>query len=723
MAAAIPAAGDEFVGPFASWTDVRTRYGAAGDGVTDDTAALQRALSELGAGGRSPVLYLPAGTYRITAPLVLANRLNVSVVGADPTTTSVVWDGPAGGTMLVVDGVAYSRIVRLTFDGRARAAIAVDQSWNGKAGPFDTGNEYGDDRFVDAGIGIRGGFQGHGFAETTVVRSAFVRNTVAGISLGNFNALDLWVWYSLFDRCAIGVTNGSGAGNFRIYNSVFRQSSVADLFMQNTGAFSARGNYSSGSRAFFLSQGNTNNPATIHLQRNTIVDPLESTVIRMGNQGPAVLTDNVVRSRPAAAAPVVQWASFLGSDVASIGNTFSVASAVQSSGRLLSIDDRTVDAATLAPTEPTLPPPWPNLRRRVFDVAPGADAAAIQQAIDRAAAAPDARPVVHLPAGIYDVARTIVVPAGDVQIAGDGFATVLRWTGAGTGPVVRIDGPSQAALRELRVDGGGRADGVVLAGMDRPGARIYMQGVQLRGGGVASLHVDGVDHAYLQLEDFGQAAAPEGRAVVVTGGPERRAGRATDGGVSIFSGASSRSRLSLDISDGGKVLVRDVWYESAESPGYARIHGRATFTADGLRVASPPGQATPAFDIQGLDGDVAIIATHFDDRIGVSGDGRAARVLALGVFCQQAFARCYENSSSPPARAAIAMARGLSRLPFTRSAAVEAGDPPPADFVREMLRHARAEMPAPLAALPPGIPDVRLFRVWIDGGRTNVVVR
>ena len=61
----IPAIGDEFVGPFPSWTNVKTVYGAKGDGVTDDTAALQAALTNVGLNGHSSVVYLPAGTYKV----------------------------------------------------------------------------------------------------------------------------------------------------------------------------------------------------------------------------------------------------------------------------------------------------------------------------------------------------------------------------------------------------------------------------------------------------------------------------------------------------------------------------------------------------------------------------------------------------------------------------------------------------------------------------------
>ena len=110
-----------FVGPFSSWTNLKTVYGAAGDGVTDDTAAIQNALKAVGTSGRSPVLYFPAGTYRITVTLNLAHAIDISLIGQDSSLTSIVWDGAASGTMFYVNGVAYSKFSRLTFNGSSTA--------------------------------------------------------------------------------------------------------------------------------------------------------------------------------------------------------------------------------------------------------------------------------------------------------------------------------------------------------------------------------------------------------------------------------------------------------------------------------------------------------------------------------------------------------------------------------------------------------------------------
>ena len=71
----------EWYGPFGSWDNVKVKYGAKGDGVSDDTAAINNALANVGLNGNSPVLYFPNGTYRVTAKLLLKNRRQIEVVG------------------------------------------------------------------------------------------------------------------------------------------------------------------------------------------------------------------------------------------------------------------------------------------------------------------------------------------------------------------------------------------------------------------------------------------------------------------------------------------------------------------------------------------------------------------------------------------------------------------------------------------------------------------
>jgi len=657
---------------------------------------------------------MPGGRYRITRTLTLSSRINVSVIGEDPGTVTIVWDGSPEGTMLVVNGVAYSRFSRLTYDGARKASVAVEQSWDNAKPHFDTGNEYSDHYFVDVEYGIHGGFKGHGFAETTIARTHFVRNTKAGVALGNFNALDIWIWYSTFEDCAVGVTNEPGAGNFHVYGSTFHRSSVADLYIKNTGGFSARGNYSLDAKAFFLSAGPVGHPATIELQGNTIVDSADASTIRLGNQGPGLLLDNTFRSRRGAAAPIVVWRSFIDADLASVGNTFTVTDAVSSNGRRLTVDERS-DAAALTPERPALPSTLPNLSRFVVDVDPNASADALQRSIDRAAERVGTRPVVHIPFGTYLLNHTLTIPPGDLQIVGDGYQTVLQWAGSDSGPVIKISGPTKTTLRELRVEADGKADGIVIEGVDQVRARVYLEGVQTWHGSATNVFLNHLRNAVTSLTDFNHSDVRYGVSVKVLGSR-----------MTLFSGSSSTNALSYEVSDDADVVVRDTWYESNTPGGFVSVHDHARFTMQGSRAATGAQSLAPAFRIENLDGRVAMLSNHIDDRIAITGNGARGSLLALGTIREYRESPYFENTTAPPA--AVLMANGRQRtkiqgalspgtLPIRDSAKIDDG------FVREMLSDARADvLPPRLLALPANISDVRMFRVWAGGGLNNIVV-
>ena len=715
-------ADEEFIGPFPSWTNVKTMYGAVGDGVTDDSAALQRALNDLGRSSTSTVLYLPAGTYRITRQLVLDSRLNIGVIGEDPALTVIKWDGPANGVMIYINGVAYSRFNRITWDGSGRALVAVDQSWDGATPHFDTGNEYMDDMFKDVKYGIRGGDLGYGFAETTVIRSKFIRNSQAGIILRNFNALDLYVWYATFEDCNKGITNNPGAGNYRVYNSLFRNSTVTDLEIVNTGGFSARNNTSIGSNAF-LTAGGTSNAAELNVQGNTIIDPKSTTAIAIGNQGPLLLLDNVFRSKAGQTqGPVVYHASFVNQDTIAIGNTFTVNNPIQvgSSGRLITIDNTTVARDSLNVGEPNMPATPLNLHRRVFEIPPGASAAVIQQTINSASVTTATRPVVHLPGGTYAISTTLSISAeSDLQLVGDDYGTsVLQWTGAGNGPVLHIKGPSKVRVRDLMVQGNNIADGIVADTIDQPGARIFLGQTELRYGARTHLWVDGLDYAKVDVRNFGSAYMNSGVSVKVVGGLQAANGVPAGGRTDIFSGASALNPMSYEVTNGGQLLVRDMWYETPSNfPAFVNLASTTgTFTLDGSRIALPANQSPPAIVVNGFRGKATFLTSNLDDRIVISGDGGQTNVLGLGMVGK--LSPYFINTSSPAARAALFNSRqAVTNVPGTGSIPVANQRTIDPVFIKDMIAQTRTARPGLLTDLPPGVSDIRFYRI----GVTNAV--
>jgi hypothetical protein len=284
--------GEEFAGPFPSWKNVQTDFGAKGDGVTDDTAAIQRALNAMATVLTNDwcVLYFPAGTYRLTATLTTTplrkahnDYLGSNLIGADPATTVLKWDGPADQPMLRYDSW-FCKVSRLTFDGSGKANSGLL-----RAGGFSTYCEISDLVFQDIkGIALNlANAEQEGQAEHAVLRCKFVRCT-EGISTINWNTLDIYIWYCLFEDCESGVVNRTGG--YQAYENVFLRSTKQDI-ATGSACTAVVNNTSIGSKTFAV-----DGYGDMYMRGNKIYATTDPIAIKHG--GNLVMLDSVIAGKP-----------------------------------------------------------------------------------------------------------------------------------------------------------------------------------------------------------------------------------------------------------------------------------------------------------------------------------------------------------------------------------------------------------------------------------------
>ena len=172
---------------------------------------------------------------------------------------------------------------------------------------------------------------------------------------------------SYFENNANGLANnveGGGAGNFSVYNSVFKGSTNADLTISNTEQHTARNNFSINSKKFYYSTGGGQNGSMTAVTGNVILDTLDSEAIYVGDWGPATVNDNVIRSRASNTGPAIKMN--VPSDMLTAGNKINTT--ISASGRWISFDNQVVTRASITNAEPILPFKSPKTTRQVFEV-------------------------------------------------------------------------------------------------------------------------------------------------------------------------------------------------------------------------------------------------------------------------------------------------------------------------------------------------------------------
>ena len=572
---------DEALGPFQSWVNVH-QYGAVGDGLVDDTLSIQNALNDLGRIGKSSTLYFPAGIYRITKSLDLHDKFAVSLNGEDSATTSLLWDGPLKGVMLVLNGTTFSRFSRLSWNGNHKAGIGIGQWWNHRMVKSPSSFiRHVDEVFVDMGTGIAGGRSdsadfGQLDSETTILRTHFIRNSVAGVSLGSFNALDWWIWDSEFINCSRGITNEfsagnvTGAGNFMVYRSLFRNSTVADVTIGNTQWFSLHNNTSVGSRRFLQAGNVGRNGAQLILQNNKVIDTTDPVSISVGNMGPLIMIDNQIRSvKSSNGAVVAMNGSASGRDVISIGNSFTVANPISlpepKLDRLLVLQDKTVSRISISETLSDMPLEARNFNRRVLEVPVGASAKMIQAIINIAASAKFDNPVIHLPSGQYPLDKTLIIPARSrLQLVGDGATSCFVWNGVSGQNMITLSGPSYATVRDLQFRPGSAKAAVAISmdNADQIGGRILLDGTMQ-----SKIIVSGVKNTKFDIRSVGI----DGLLLMDSS--------------AIVTGAGNIAPINMI--KGSKLLVQDNWYEGQRSKLFSSDGGVFTLIGGHWAPADP----------------------------------------------------------------------------------------------------------------------------------------
>ena len=128
------------------WVNARSAaYGALGDGVTDDTAAIQAALNAARPG---QVVYLPQGTYAVTAPLTVpasvvmsgssGNVLSLTSYGSilKPLASWAQGGAAAAAVLLLASATEEQKIQDLTIDGSSLPVVADGINSQGAASVY-----------------------------------------------------------------------------------------------------------------------------------------------------------------------------------------------------------------------------------------------------------------------------------------------------------------------------------------------------------------------------------------------------------------------------------------------------------------------------------------------------------------------------------------------------------------------------------------------------------
>ena len=269
-----------------------------GDGVADDTRAIQAAIDAVDAAGGGTVR-LPRGTYKITATLVV-NRSStfktINLVGEGMLATRILWFGPTSGTAIKVNGLKQyvfegwsleNRVAKGTTTGvlvqrdSGTGTQSGSTSWRDiRVSSFATGIQIGNSAIAQAG------------SEFLFAHLMLTLNDT-GCLIQDGNSLNFAFTMLELESNGTGVQVLSG-GNVSVYGGSASHDTVADFDLRPGGVFTIIGFRSEHANRFLVG-GNTSAGTTITVmgcEVQAIANP-DGFGIVVGS-GPIVLLSNLL---------------------------------------------------------------------------------------------------------------------------------------------------------------------------------------------------------------------------------------------------------------------------------------------------------------------------------------------------------------------------------------------------------------------------------------------
>lgn len=221
----------------APYVNMKTEFGAVGDGTTDDTAAFTAALAYLAtftadSSARiqaKPALYVPAGNYVITSSLAVGFR-SLTIFGDGPQNSMLNFQGSSGA---VFELGVFSTTPSF-YGGSAQGSEFRNLGFI--TGPGDIRSDHGSPEGSRVGYGIRDNGSG-----SCVVRDCFFGGFAIGVCLaygGDFDLVD----GCAFDNCDVGMYAAISSKQTSVRSATF-YNCVDGLVLMRMGEFKVRDSY------------------------------------------------------------------------------------------------------------------------------------------------------------------------------------------------------------------------------------------------------------------------------------------------------------------------------------------------------------------------------------------------------------------------------------------------------------------------------------------------